>query len=313
VEQPLHWTYVPISPASDLEQGDIVMPTARLKGVLAEVHPHFTDDKYVGFVVATQSCDLVRRYGGEAKARYVSIAAVRSLTAVLPTLLAEAVPSVGPGLFPESSREEAKRFLKRLFDQNEQAMGLFYLHPHAEVKLGEPAVAYLRVKVALKAEHYDILVEARSGRLSAEFRGKFGWLLGNLYSRAASKDWADDPGGKEQLAQLISEYLEEKLPGTGPAWLEDELVQTGKANNVDFGAMSHTALRVALEALRPKPRLVQAIDAVIKDAQRALKAMRMETQEDDPMGASMAFYDDEFLDRLKKRLIQNGTLIKLVK
>ena len=51
-------------------------------------------------------------------------------------------------------------------------MGLFFLHPDTEAGIAEPAVAFQRVAVALRAEHYDALREARAGRITPEFRSK---------------------------------------------------------------------------------------------------------------------------------------------
>ena len=76
---PSHWTYTDCCPEDDLEQGDIILPTEQLKSLFARVHQHFCDPKYVGFVVLTQSCDLVRRDDGVCKAKHITLAVVREL------------------------------------------------------------------------------------------------------------------------------------------------------------------------------------------------------------------------------------------
>ena len=291
----MHWTYAKYEDGSDLEQGDILAPTDELRVVLKKVHPHFCADKYLGFAVATQSCDLVRRRGGAIKARYIGIAVIRSLKQVLPWVLAEVVRPVAPGVFPASAKQEAKRFLERLFNQNEQALGHFYLHSDAEVSLGEPSVALLRVKVALRAQHYDILLKARRGRLDPEFRAKFGWLLGNLYSRAASPDWSDVEGGKKQLEQMIEKYLGEQIPGAGPTWIDDELVEAGRSAGIIFEGREHVDLLNDLEKHRPKARIDQIVEETVAVAARVLNP------------------SDDQLRVLRNRLLNSSSLRKLAK
>ena len=289
----MHWTYNKVDPSSDLEQGDILSPTPALAKVLDEVHPHFRAAKYLGFTVSTQSCDLVRRR--KVKARYISIAVIRSLRDVLPRLLEQVVQPIAPGIFRRSARAEARDFLGRLFNQNEQAQGLFYLHPDADVGLGEPCVALLRINVSLRAEHYDALLEARTGRLGPEFRAKYGWLLGNLYSRTASPDWQDQPSGEQQLGQMISEALDSKLPERKMQWIEDELVVAGQSAGVTFVERNGDELVKELEKLRPKPPIERLIDEVIVQAQKVIPGQ------------------DKAMETLRNRLLNNGTVKKIVR
>ena len=52
----VHWTYRDVgNPEMDLEQGDILFPSDELVSLFREVHPHFTQDKYLGFMVASQT------------------------------------------------------------------------------------------------------------------------------------------------------------------------------------------------------------------------------------------------------------------
>ena len=43
----------------------------------------------------------------------------------------------------------------------EQKLGLFYLFPDGEIGIGENAVAFLRISVAFRAEHYNLMTRAR--------------------------------------------------------------------------------------------------------------------------------------------------------
>jgi hypothetical protein len=288
----VHWTYSAFDPDSDLEQGDVLTPTPELKQVLEKVHKHFCHDKYLAFTIATQSCDLVRRVKG-AKARYISIAVVRSLKEVLPRLLAQVIDTVAPGVFKTSGKQEAKRFLNRVLDQNEQALGLFYLHADVDLELGEPCVALLRVNMALRDDHYDVLMRARRGRLNPEFRAKFGWLLGNLYSRAASPDWADAEGGKQKKDALVEQFSNEQIAGKGPIWVDDEVLAAAKLAGVKFEEHEPAQLIQEVERHRPKPRIELVVDAVMEEA---IKVMRP---------------NDDQQRALRNRLLNSGMLRKL--
>ena len=98
---PTHWTYVDFDPADDLYQGDIHIRTPALNDVLAQVHAYFLDPKFVGFVILTQTCDLVRRSDG-CKAEHVNIAVVRELMPMLPDLVGKIAGTGVPGLFRRS-------------------------------------------------------------------------------------------------------------------------------------------------------------------------------------------------------------------
>lgn len=266
----MHWLYESCGAEDDLEQGDILSPTPQLMSVLRSVHSHFCDPKYVGFAVATQSCDLVRRSSG-AKAPYVSIAVVRSLTSVLPKLLSLVSKSVAPGVFRSSSKTSALQFLERLLDQNEQSLGLFYLHPETEIGLGDASVVMLRINIALKSEHYQALIDARKARLSAEFRGKFGWLLGNLYSRIASPDWSDHEGGSKQVERIIKGLLSEKESDLAPRWVDDALIDSALNSGMSFDGTPDDII-ARIEKYRPRPKIESIADEIVTVAGKVLAA-----------------------------------------
>jgi hypothetical protein len=290
----VHWTYNNYKPDGDLEQGDIISRTDALISILQTVHPHFCADKYLSFVVTTQTCDLVRRSKGVA-AKYLSIAVVRSLKDVIPRLLDQLLDPDEPGVYESSMRAEARRFLSRIFNQNEQAQGIFYLHPESEIGLGEPCVALLRVGVALRNDHYDALMQSRRGRLKPEFQAKFGWLIGNLYSRAATPDWAEAEGGKASLENLIVENLKPQIPGRGPVWVDGELLKTGRVIGYEISEHRGPELLKELEPLRPKPAAERIADEVVKVAKGIIEA------------------DDEVLSRFRHRLAMNSNIKKIIK
>jgi hypothetical protein len=246
---PGHWTYDSFDPAAELEQGDILQPTDALKRIFSEVHPHFSHDKYLGFLVATQSCDLVRRRA-EPKASYVNLAAIRPLSQVIAKILGYVADPVAPRAFRASRKRDARQMLQRLLNQNEQAMGLFFLHTDEAAGIAEAAVAFLRVTVALRSDHYETLREARVGRLTSEFRAKLGWLIGNLYVRPATKDWDDVEGGKKAVDALISQYINEVR------WIDDEIVERAREQGVDLEHASDDRLK----SLRPPSLMERALE-----------------------------------------------------
>lgn len=270
----MHWTYSRREIGSDLQQGDLLAPTIELKEILRDVHPHFCADKYTGFVVTTQTCDLVRRKGKSSKAQYINIAIVRSLKETTTRFFEKILKPVEKGIFRKSDQGDAKEFLHRLFNQNEQALGLFYFHNDADIELGDHSVAFLRIVITLKIEHYSTLVDARKGGLTPEFQAKIGWLVGNLYSRTATSDWSDQEGGIKELEFLEKLYLNEHIPDLGPVWLDDDLVTEAQKNNFEFSNYKNTDLEEQLEKYRPIPSIEILAEEIVGVAKKALKPHR---------------------------------------
>jgi len=267
-----HWTYESIGSREDhLAQGDILTVTQGLKELLREVDPQFCDPKHLAFIVTTQTCDLVRRKGEPCKAHYINLAAVRSLEFVLSDLLDRvckpvlAVPS--QQLYLNTSKKQAYQLLERIFNQNEQAFGLFYLHPDPDnTGIHDFAVALLRLTVSVRAtEHYEVLREARTGRLAKEFRNKLGWLVGNLYSRIGTQDWADQENGEKQLRKMIDDLLDS---GTYK-WVDPAGVKCAERAGEICAGLSSEELMVILEKHRPPPFK----DQIAREARRELDEM----------------------------------------
>jgi hypothetical protein len=259
----MHWTYATHS-TEYLQQGDILSPSDELRAVLKEVHPHFLDMKYRAFLVLTQTCDLIRRDRISCKSRYINLAVVRSLEDILPSLLEQMCGSVTVGdvlvpcLFYEDTKGKAVQLLERILNQNEQAMGLFYLHPDADVEIAEPCVAQLQVSVALRAkEHYDTLLKARRGGLVSEFQGKLGWLIGNLFSRIGTKDW--EP---KDLRLLLEDFLAKGSSPSKPRWVRRASVQKAKEGNVGIAKLNIDQTVALLKTLEPQPPLDVAVERV---------------------------------------------------
>jgi hypothetical protein len=285
----IHWTYSSFDLTDDLEQGDILKPSAELKELLRDVHHHFVDDKYVGFLVAAQSCDLVRR-GGIPKAPYINLAVIRPLGSVVHKLIAQVIAPVQEGVYRQSQKKTAKDLLTRIFNQNEQSLGVFFLHEDVDAGLAESSIALLRVTVALKSQHYELLQKARVGRLTDEFRAKLGWLLGNLFARPATRDWNDWEGGQKKMESLLITYAEEQIAGLGPKWIDDELISSALAENINLQEVTPGAL----EHLRPKSKLERSLDEVRTELIKVAREL-----------------EPEKVEKLINRLKNNGKFKKL--
>jgi hypothetical protein len=219
------------------------------------------------------------------------LAVIRPLAQVSSKIIALVADKLAEGVFLASSKTDARRLLERLFNQNEQALGLFFLHQDADSGIGEQSVAFLRITVSLRNEHYKKLLAARTGRLNPEFRAKLGWLCGNLYSRPATRDWPDEPDGKKQLVALVSSHLEEQIPGLGPKWVEDDLVRAARERQLD--PLSLTAEQI--NEIKPKPVHVRAIDEIEAELSKVAPTL-----------------DQEIVKKFKNRLSNNGKFKKLL-
>lgn len=256
----MHWTYTEVSPGADLMQGDILVPTEQLQGIFQNVHPHFLDPKYTGFLVTTQSCDMVRRDGRSYSTRYLNIAVVRQLEDVLHDFLAHVCKPVAVRVYLHESKGEANRLLQRIFNQNEHALGLFYLHEDANAGIAVPSVALLRVGITLRVEHYDLLVQSRRGRLGPEFTAKLGWLVANLYSRVGTPDWSEPQEREKQLKALIQDTLDADDSDAAPLWVRESWVQEALSKGVELAKLSRSELEAELEKHKPptaKERVIE--------------------------------------------------------
>ena len=208
-----HWTYCTPANYSDLQQGDIIGRKDELLEVLKGVHSYFCDERYTAFLVLTQSCDLVRRKRGECKARHISLATIREMDQVLPSMIQELSGSRYQSILLRERKSVAEEFLERLIDQNEQARGLFYLHPAADAGIAVASLAFLRVTITLRQEHYDISTSrGSSGRRveSAQFVN-----MKNLRRRMATDASMARVGSWPNAACIVY------LPGGDSSWRKE--------------------------------------------------------------------------------------------
>jgi hypothetical protein len=249
---PTHWTYDACEPGDHLFQGDVIARSEPLLQVLRLVHDHFADPKYLAFLVITQTCDLVPRKKARCKAKHINLAVIRSLEDLVPDLFTELGGTDVNGVYTQESKEEARQMLERILNQNEQAHGMFYLHPDGDVGIAVPAVSLLRVSIALRShEHYGLLRESRCGRLSTEYRNKLGWLTGNLFSRVDTRDWPDHEGGAEEIKRLIVGFLDGSSLPTENIWAPLAWIQAARRNNVELGNLPRDQIYPKLQEHAP--------------------------------------------------------------
>jgi hypothetical protein len=270
-----HWTYSDVEAVDDLYQGDIIARSEPLLDLFQRVHPHFCDEKYLGFLITTQTCDLVRRGSKACKTKHINLAAIRSLDDLVPDFFREICGTEFEGIYLEESKYEARQLLGRIINQNEQAHGIFYLHPDADAGIAVPAIALLRVSIALRSgEHYDLLCKERCGRISTEYRNKLGWLAGNLYSRIDTPDWSDHQGGAAQAEETISGFLGGIKLEKENVWVKANWIEEARKKKVDVGQLPRDRVFQTLMAFEPSPPLPTVIGRIRDLGTRALQQLR---------------------------------------
>jgi hypothetical protein len=235
----------------------------------------------------------VLRDGKTCKAEYINLAVVRELESCLSQFLDNVCERAASGVYLTQSKIQAHQLLERILNQNEQSLGLFYLHPDVDTTgIADCAVALLRVNVAFRAkEHYRLLQRARKGRLTAEFRSKLGWLVGNLYSRVGTRDWADTPTCEKEMRQLIHRLIDSDLY----LWVTKPSLTALRGAGVLINEVSFKDLPTILEKHMPVP---------FKD--EIAKAAMAETEK------VMARIADEVIKRLDNSTLLPRTAIETV-
>lgn len=258
---PTHWTYDALEGAdADLYQGDILFRTPELEAILREYHAYFLDQKFIAFLVTTQTCDLVRRKQRGCKAEHITLAVIRELEPMLPELVGKVAGLGVSGLYRKSARHIAIDLITKIINQNEQSRGIFYLHKDGDVGIATPSVCLLRISIAVRQQHYETLVKSRKGRLGSDFRNKLGWLCGNLFSRIATQDWNEH---KPDGARIQAEELLQTISGTNDeSWIADSWFDAVKQAGQSLEAKPKNEAIQLLKQHAPKDPLETALDRV---------------------------------------------------
>jgi hypothetical protein len=236
-------------PNASLEQGDLIAKNSKVvQGALTTYHKyHVEHPANELFAVLTQSCDLERR-GGSCKARYISLAPVRSLRSVVAREFDNFLLRTPGGQYVIGSSETEGRyqdFLAKLINNNDSRH--FFLPARPQIGLPEDYCIILPLALPIKVEHYDDCVSGRIAQLDDLFQAKLGWLLGQQYSRVGTPDWPDQAleakiaslaehtltwfpeNDFDQIKKLVAKFAEEK-PGLSIGEEEFEALRKGVKN-----------------------------------------------------------------------------------
>jgi hypothetical protein len=147
------------------------------------------------------------------------------------------------------TRNTLLMFLQHLFDNNEP--GFFYLHEDRSFGIHQSCCAILALSVALRAQHYDMLLAAKLAQLKEPFQAKLGWLMGNMYSRVGTTEW-----DQEKTEPKRKQYAEQLLAKTFVI-VPDEQIKDGIADLKDrkeLAGKQPEEILAFIQATKAKPR-----------------------------------------------------------
>ena len=225
----IHYIYDANIDKNCLCQGDILKRSPELIEELSTIHPHYaTQLNYKYFMVLTQSCDLVRRNGQEPAAPYITIAAVRPIEDVL---LKEARKLQEWWQQPLQIIDTKTFATLSLFTEsllNNNVPNYFYLHEELSLDITTRCCAFLRLSIALRKEHYDKCLAAKTAQIKDVFRAKLGWLVGNIYSRIGTEDWDDHYKGQDHSRKFGSKILGELFVNVDKEKMDKGIIELNK-------------------------------------------------------------------------------------
>jgi hypothetical protein len=158
----------------------------------------------------------VRRGNGSPNAIYVNIAPVRPIDEVVSREIASLqLPDVRGEvpLVTHKSKAKLTDFARRLLNNN--VPQYFYLEG-VGAPLEQDCCAFLRLSIPIKTElHYQTCLDAKILQLTDAFQAKLGSLVGQLYSRVGTKDWAPS-ALEEKVKHLVNDAAH---------WIDDDKVK----------------------------------------------------------------------------------------
>jgi len=113
-----------------------------------------------------------------------------------------------------SLQNRAKQLLERHLNSTEPEY--FFLPQSGHPAIPEDLVVFLRLTIALRKEHYNILAQAKIAELDDVFQAKIGWLKGNIYSRVATPD-LEERG--TNASEIKRQFFETYIPKDSTVWL----------------------------------------------------------------------------------------------
>ncbi len=198
-------------------QGDILEKSPELFEVINQAHQYYADaEHYTHFMVITQTCDLVRRRGAF-NAPYITIAAVKPFSRSVQEFLTSKSRRIKGSEFefqPVASLGKAKQMLERHLNNTEPEY--FFIPSSGHPRIDDDLVVFLRLSIALRKDHYDILASSKIAELADVFQAKLGWLKGNIYSRVATPDLIDRGYDAERIKK---DFYKKYIPESDLVWL----------------------------------------------------------------------------------------------
>ena len=204
----MHFTYAEAVDSKTLKQGDLLIRTPELVAVLEEFHAYFAKEHYTHFLVLTQSCDLQQR--PKTKSRYITLSAVRPLTTLINRFVDDLPTTTkfqGEIYCSDSNKSKLTDQIRKVLDNTYP--GYFFLKAEPELELKHDSCAFLELSVPIRSDlHYETCTAAKRLELSGDFRAKLGWLVGDLFSRVGTKDYAPGVGFDKRR---FDAFLEETI------------------------------------------------------------------------------------------------------
>lgn len=258
-----HFTYAaPEGP--DLQQGDFISRTARINEIINTYHPYYSRHDYIGFLVLTQSCDLVH---SRVKSEYLTLCAVRPLRSAIDAEIAK--HQQNPYLKHSNSvyqygAQRISGFVESLLNNNNE--DYFYLHSEFGLGISSSACAFTRLSIAIQATHYDACISARKASLTPEFQAKLGWHVGKIYNRVGTKDWVPDSANESEWRAMISRIVSEHVN-----IIDEEKVKVAKKQipESDLPSLTREELLERIRAITVPSRKTRVLDAVMDALQSA--------------------------------------------
>ena len=248
----------------DLQQGDIIENQEEVCGIVNNAYPQFSGSEYDAFLVITQSCDLVRRYGKPCKSKYINLVPIQPLEEIFLSLLDRVCDrfKINCRLYSARGKSNAIQLIESICNQNAWALGVFFFHSDIDVKIPVDSVGLLQVGFAVPSEshYYDKLAKARSGRLNVAFQSRLGWLVGNLYSRVATPDFPKS-NQQEVMDYLMSSNKNNK---NLPQWLnKGQLEKLKSSTRTEIMDLREDQIDALLAEYDPKAPVKKAINYVV--------------------------------------------------
>jgi hypothetical protein len=258
-----------------LNQGDILRKSEELVAHLTVYHPYYANHlDYKYFMVITQGCDLVRRDGATCASPYITLAAVRPIEEVLRREASKYQNSWqrNAGVIGLKAKDKLTMFVESLIDNNKD--DYFYLKSDAEAGIHQNCCAFLQLAVTLKAEHYDMCLDAKICELDETFQAKLGSLIGHLYSRVGTAEW------NEHYPDLTANQAALAILDHSFVAFEDKQIEEGVAElkrDKKFKGMKPDQIKDYIDAVKVKSRKdkfhERALEVLTND-QKPIDAMR---------------------------------------